>query len=390
MKLTCQKDKFSLPEDVSYLNCAYFSPLLKQVEKIGHEAISKKRLPYQIGIEDFFQPGENLKKNFARLVEVADQRRIALIPGVSYGIANVVENISIKDDENIVVVAEQFPSNIYSWIKKAKENGSKIKTIAPAKNYPERGKSWNERIVDAIDERTKVVAIPIVHWTDGTLFDLKSIRQKCDKTDSLLIIDGSQSIGALPFSVEEIKPDALICAGYKWLLGPYSLGLGYYGEKFDDGKPIEECWINKRNSEDFQSLANYQDSYKAYAARYNVSESSNFILVPMLSAAIEQLLEWTPGAIQEYCQDISEHAISELKDLGCEIEHASYRAHHLLGIRLGSDFDMGKAKKSMLENNIYVSFRGNAIRVAPHVYNTKHDFHKLIHCIKRAKKGATH
>lgn len=54
MKLTCQINKFGLPEEVSYLNCAYFSPLLNHIEKIGHEAVSKKKLPYQIGIENFF------------------------------------------------------------------------------------------------------------------------------------------------------------------------------------------------------------------------------------------------------------------------------------------------------------------------------------------------
>ena len=68
----------------------------------------------------------------------------------------------------------------------------------------------------------RVVAIGHVHWSDGTLFDLKKIRERLDEVGGLLIIDGTQSVGALPFSVKEFKPDALICGGYKWLLGPYS------------------------------------------------------------------------------------------------------------------------------------------------------------------------
>jgi len=74
----------------------------------------------------------------------------------------------------------------------------------------------------------------------------------------LLIIDGIQSIGTLPFSVKEIQPDALICAGYKWLLGPYSIGLAYYSDTFANGFPIEENWINRKNSEDFGGLVNYE------------------------------------------------------------------------------------------------------------------------------------
>ena len=91
-------------------------------------------------------------------------------------------------------------------------------------------------------------------------------------------------VGALPFSVKEIKSDAVICAGYKWLLGPYSLGLAFYNEKFDDGSPIEEDWVNRFESENFQNLVNYQDWYKPKAGKYNVSESSNFIPVPNVVA----------------------------------------------------------------------------------------------------------
>ncbi len=384
--LTCQKDKFSLPEDVSYLNCAYFSPLLNHVEEIGFHAISRKRRPYEITIDDFFKPVEKLKKVFSELINNHEYQRISLIPGVSYGVANIAKNISLGPEDNIVIVSEQFPSNVYSWVQRAKETEATIKIISPSEEAEERGKAWNENILNAIDEQTRLVAIANVHWADGTLFYLKSIRKKCDAHGTLLVIDGSQSVGALPISVSELNPDALICAGYKWLLGPYSLGLAYFGEKFDNGQPIEECWINREASEDFQNLVNYQESYKPFAGRYNVSESSNFILVPMLSAAIEQLLEWSPRSIQEYCYHISSDALVELKAMGCLIEEKAYRASHLFGIRLTSGFDLMKLKKTMTERKVYVSFRGNAIRVAPHLYNTKNDFDKLVECIKSAKK----
>ena len=380
--LSCQKNKFSLPDNVSYLNCAYFSPLLNHIEKIGHNAISKKRMPYEISINDFFNPVEKLKKVFAILIEVNDFERIALMPGVAYGIANVAKNIQFQSNENIVVLAEQFPSNIYSWLETAIKSGVEIKTVNPGTDNLNRGKSWNENILSAINDNTRLVTLANVHWTDGTLFDLKAIRQKCDAHDALLVIDGSQSVGALPFSVKDIRPDALICAGYKWLLGPYSLGLSYFGEKFDHGSPIEEGWINRLGSENFQNLVNYQDEYKPKASRYNMSESSNFILLPMLSAAIEQILEWKPSSIQSYCKSISEEVIKELIDIGCKIEDEDYRANHLFGIRLGKNFNQEKIKKSLAENKVYVSFRGNAIRVAPHVYNTKGDFEKLLCCIK--------
>lgn len=378
--MKCQKYKFNLPDHVSYLNCAYISPLLKSVEKIGHEAVSIKNRPYDITTEDFFAPVEELKKNFAKLIDVDEYERISLIPGVSYGMANVAKNITINRGENIVVASEQFPSNIYPWQQKIKESGGELIIVPPAPSS--RGKSWNESLLNAIDEKTEVVALSHVHWTDGTLFDLNMIRDRCDEVNAYLVIDGSQSIGALPFSVRDIRPDALVCAGYKWLMGPYSLGLAYFNERFDNGEPIEPCWINKEGSEDFRSLANYTDEYKPMAMRYNVSESSNFILVPMLNAAIKQLLEWSQENIQQYCEHISGSSLKELKEIGCLFEEKKYRANHLFGIRLNENINLEKIKKSMANNHVYVSFRGSAIRVAPHLYNTKEDFEKLVSCIK--------
>ena len=105
------------------------------------------------------------------------------------------------------------------------------------------------------------------------------------------MVDGTQSIGAMPFDVARIQPDAVVCAGYKWLLGPYSLGLAYYGPRFDDGMPLEESWVNRANSRDFSSLVQYDDRYMTGPLRYDMGQRSNFILVPMLQAAIEAEVE---------------------------------------------------------------------------------------------------
>ena len=75
-----QKDKFKIPEDISYLNTAYMSPLLKSVEKIGIEAVSKKCLPYEITGNDFFEPVNKLKKLFAELIQAPSSESIAIIP----------------------------------------------------------------------------------------------------------------------------------------------------------------------------------------------------------------------------------------------------------------------------------------------------------------------
>lgn len=378
-----QKKLFKIPENVSYLNCATMSPLLKSVEAIGHKSVSEKCTPFTITSNNFFTNTNKLKRTFSELVAIEDPQNIAIIPSVSYGIANVANNIKLEKDDEIIVVGDQFPSNMYSWIRIAEKQQAKINLIKAPNTFKNRGKTWNENILNAITNKTKVVTIGNIHWSDGTLFNLKEIRKKTKLHNALLIIDGTQSIGVIPFSVKDLQPDALICGAYKWLLGPYSIGLAYYSDELcKNAIPIEENWINRKNSEDFTNLVNYQNEYQPKAGRFNVGEMSNFMLTPMLIESISQLINWKPESIQEYTQEISKNAIQELQDLGCFIEDEQYRAKHLFGIYLPEHIDLEKLKNQFTKHNIYVSFRGSAIRVSSHLYNTKEDFNKLVTCFK--------
>lgn len=378
--ITCKRSKFTLPPRVTYLNCAYMSPLLKNVEKAGIRSLRNKRNPAKISPQDFFTESEQLRQEFAKLLNVSNAKRIVIIPSVSYGMATVARNLKIGPGEKIIVAAEQFPSNYYPWQRLCEETGAAIKTIEPPTDLSSRGRIWNERILDAIDIDTKAVAIGNVHWADGTLFWLDAIRKRTREVGALLIIDGTQSVGAMPFDVGKIQPDALVCAGYKWLLGPYSIGLAYYGEYFDEGKPIEESWMNRLNSEDFTQLVNYQAPYQEGSLRYEMGEHSNFILVPMLITAIQQLNRWGAGNVQMYCKSITRDVIASLEEKGYWIENEKYRCDHLFGIRL-LDKDQQKVQAALRKNDIHVSFRGNAIRVAPNVYNNKNDMNKLVNAL---------
>ena len=375
--LSLQRTKFTLPSDSVYLNCAYMSPLLKSVEKAGLEGMKKKRNPFAISGDDFFKETNELRAEFSKLINAKDSNRIAVIPSVSYGMANVVNNLKVDRGENIIVASEQFPSNYYPWQKLCAEKSLELKSISPPPDFEKRGKNWNERILNVIDKKTKLVTLGHVHWADGTLFQLAAIRKRTSEVGALLVIDGTQSVGALPFDVQTIRPDALICAGYKWLMGPYSIGLAYYGEYFDNGKPVEENWINRLHSENFAGLVNYQENYQPGSLRYEVGEHSNFILVPMLLAALKQINLWKPANIQRYCSTITASAIEELRKSNFWIEDDSARGKHLFGIRLPERIDREKLKKRLHKNQISISFRGEAIRVAPHVYNKASELQKL-------------
>ncbi len=380
--LSCQKDKFTLNPDDTYLNCAYMAPMMKSVEVAGIKGLRLKQAPQRIGHHEFFDEVEALRKEYARLIHTAEPSRIVVIPSVSYGMAVVARNLHIGKGENIIVAGEQFPSNVYCWQKLAVQKQAQLKTIQAPEVEEDRGKLWNERIMDAIDKRTRLVAIAHVHWSDGTRFDLKAIRQRTREVGALLVIDGTQSVGALPFDVSDIQPDALICAAYKWLMGPYAISLAYFGSHFDEGEPLEEGWMSRYGSEDFSKLINYQERYQPGALRYEVGERSNFILVPMLLQALKEINKWGVQNIQHYCQKLIEPIINPLLEDGFQIEGPTFRGHHLFGVRLPKGIAMEKLQRELQEAHVLVSVRGNSVRVAPHLYNEPEDMQKLLTCFQ--------
>lgn len=374
--LLCQKDAFSLPADSCYLNGAYMSPNLKRVEEAGLASVRRKSNPTSISAEDFFKPVQEVKSLFAELVSAESFERIAVMPSVSYGMATAAANAGLSQGDEIIMIEEQFPSNYYCWKHHADRVGATIKIIK-APESQSRAEDWNALLLEAINSKTRVLTLPIVHWSDGVKFDIKSMTQKAHDNEALVCIDGTQSIGALAFSLADVPVDCLACAAYKWLLGPYSLGCTYFGPAFDDGTPIEFSWMNRFNSQDFTGLVNYQDQYKSMAHRYDMGQSSNFVNMPMLKESLSQLLEWTPTRIQEYCQYISEAALASLSS-SYDIEKPEWRASHLFGIRPADPNRLDSIKSALVKNSFSVSYRGSSIRISPNVYNAKADIEKLV------------
>lgn len=375
--MDCQEHLFSLHDDHHYLNCAFMSPLLNEVVKAGEKGLYQKQEPWNIEPRHFFKDSNKLRSLFTDLVNVPDANHIALLPSVSYGLSTIAKNLPRETSRKIIVVGEQFPSNVYPWMRFCEETDSELEIINAPDEFKNRGEKWNEKILNAINRDTLMVAIGNVHWTDGTLFDLDAIGKKAREVGSYLVIDGTQSVGALPFDVQKIRPDALICAGYKWLMGPYSIALGYFGARLLDGLPLEEGWLDREGSENFASLVNYTDKYQPGAVRYDMGERSNFILVPMMIKAIEQLLEWEPANIQAYCKELTQELIDELPELGYRLENPDWRSHHLFGIRLPEHIQPEKLQQELSQKNIHISVRGSAIRIAPNVYNDEGDITAL-------------
>ncbi len=382
--LTCQRSEFSLPADLHYLNCARMGPLPRRVEEAGIAGLRRKANPDELTSELFFTESDALRRSFARLIGASEWQRVALHPSVSYGIATAARNLPVDPHQNVVVLHEQFPSNLYAWRRRCAERGAELRTVSPPETTRRRGALWNEALLGAIDRSTAVVAIPHCHWSDGTRFDLPAVGRRAREVGAALVVDGTQSLGSLPFSIAEVAPDLLVCAGYKHLLGPYSCALAYFGPRFDSGVPLEENWVTRRGSEDFARLVDYQDEYQPGAIRYDAGERSNWINNPMMACALELIDDWTVEGIREYCRALTGDLAARVRELGYWIEDDAYRTGHLFGLRPPPGIESAAVRRALAERQVAVSVRGSAIRVSVHVYNDAGDLDALVAALRHA------
>lgn len=375
-----QRHLFDLPDDVAYLNCAYMSPLMTAVADAVAAGARRKLRPWEIGGEDFFADSERARAAFARLIGAA-AGDIAIVPSASYGIAVAARNLPVQAGQRILVLKEQFPSNVYGWRELARARGAEVVTI-------ERGQDddWTRVILDAIDERTAVAALAQNHWTDGSLIDLERVGARLRDVGGALVLDLTQSLGAMPFSVEKVQPDFMVAACYKWLLGPYSIGFLYAAPKWHGGAPIEEGWITRKDSENFAGLVDYEDGYQPGARRYDMGERANFALMPGAIAALEKLLAWTPEAIAETLGRRTGDIARRAAELGLTAPPDNARAPHFLGLRFPGAPPEDLVGR-LAARKVHVSQRGSSMRVTPHLYNNDDDTARLLEALADIIQG---
>jgi selenocysteine lyase/cysteine desulfurase len=366
-----QRHLFDIPEEVAYFDCAKMSPLLKLAAAAGEAGLMRKARPWEIKAEHFFDESDRVRALFARLIGAAADD-VAIIPSVSFGLATVLQNVPVAAGQTIVILADDFPSTVYSagWL--AKQAEARLVVV----ERPANG-AWTAPLLEAIDGTTALVCAPNVHWVCGGLIDLEAVARRCRAVGAQLVLDTTQSTGALPIDVGVIDPDYLVAASYKWLLGPYSLGFLYAAPRHQQGRPLEQGWIARAGARDFQSLMNYDEALEPNARRFDMGERSNFALLPVAGAAIEQLLDWGVANVAETLGAVTASIAEGAAEKGIGSLPAYARAPHYLSVRFEGGLPEG-IEERLAGADVHVSVRGDRLRITPHLYNNEADVERLL------------
>lgn len=394
-ELQCQKHLFSLPPGVIYLNCASRSPMLRSVEEIGHQAVSLKKHPWRIsdnGIPD------KVRAQFAELIGVK-AAEVALTPSTSYAISQVAHNIlklgRIEAGDVVIILQNQMSSNVYAWQRLCRESSAKLVAI--------RGddSGWDEALERCIrqessaGQRVAVCAVPHFLWTDGSgPVDFARLRKVLDELSptkrSCLVVDATQSLGVVPIAVKSAGIDWLACSVHKWLFGPYGMSLVYAAEEWSSNpmtEPIVQDEHNRLGADGdiclpFEmSPVGYSEDFQDGAKKFDAGGRLNPILLPMVSRALQQVLDWTPERISSRLTQLTQRCVAGAQRLGLVTPRS--HAPHLVGLspppEVQTPSEWADAACSYLkERSIHISSRAGCLRVAPHVYNNEADIDALL------------
>ena len=271
----------------------------------------------------------------------------------------------------MIVLEDQFPSNAYCWRELAKDRAANLITVARPDDW-----DWTSAVLKEIDNETDIVSLPPNHWMEGSRLDLVSIGKRCREKGAAFVIDATQKAGAMALDISQLQPDFLFCSAYKWLLCPYTLAFLYAAPERQQGRPLEQHRHNHGPDEAPDGHLEYAKNFTDGARRFDMGERNNFINLPMAVAALTQLNAWGPAAIQETLTTVTDYVADQAAARGWRAPEKNMRVGHYISITPPKP--LADDTIAILENeNIYLSRRGQGLRIAPHLFNDRQDIERL-------------
>jgi len=364
------------PAGRCFINAAYMSPKPRASLEAMRRTVERLASP-DFSAEEFFEPGERVRELLARVVG-GEASRYSLTGSASFGMATLAWNLRLRAEElvgsrrRIVGIDGQFPSNVHSW-RRLEPWGFQLELVPG-------GAGVGERLLDAIDARTALVAVAPLSWTDGRRIELQRILGAAAERGALTLLDVTQSAGVDPPLAPDLPIDLVIGAGYKWVLGDY--GTGYMRltpELQEKLEPLEASWKNFEGAQDFNRLTDYPEAWAGPAARFDHGESSAFVRLGGWEAALRVLLELDEGEVGRHASafarelrgalDLERFEMSDTEDEG--------QAAHLFRVAPRNPARFQEGSRALQAAGVSVSCRDGGWRLSPHVYNDARDVERF-------------
>ena len=362
-------------EDATYFNVAGQGPMPKTALQAVQNALEWKKYPHRMPDHAYFEAPNQVRQSIAKLIG-GKKEEIALTTGASTGAAAVAYGLEWRPGDEILVADGEFPLQYSTWTPMEEREGVKVCVAAQR----ERWMSADDFIA-ALTPRTKLVSASLVRFDDGSLLDAAKLSAACHAQDTLLLLDASQSCGAIPLDVASVGADFIVASGYKWLLSPYGTGFFWIrGELISKMRPGPFYWQAVEGSNHFGSLVFPRPKAEVGAKRWDSAETASYFNLAGMNASLEFVLQIGPETIARHNHKLIDLLYSRLPKDRC-VPTSPLRAAERgpYGCFAARTAEKTKELYARLRaENVIVSLREGHLRVSPHLYNTERDIDRLI------------
>ncbi|MCG8307846.1 MAG: aminotransferase class V-fold PLP-dependent enzyme [Cytophagales bacterium] len=310
--------------------------------------------------EAFYLEGiPKIRKTISRFID-ASVDEIALVPNFSYGLNAVLPSIARL--RSVLLYREDYPSltipfelndfEIY-WIEN--KDGFFI--------------DLNELKQTVSQHKIDIIAISHIQYLTGFTIDIEELASFCNLNDVLLIVDGTQSLGAMDYSFNKSGVHIFIASNYKWMNSGFGTGI----------MCIDKSTLNKFTPKigGYNSLKYLDQSWKYISSIHSYEPGHhNMAGLVMLEDAIEFKLRLGLGNIADYNRHLLNIVTDKLNEINVGTSGSSADNDHRSNI-IGIPGDKSLATY-LQDNNVVVKWRNGIIRVGIHFYNTESDIMRLV------------
>ncbi len=367
------RDEFPNTDHFIYLDHAGVSPVSLRVKEAVSRFLQNATGETPLDYSSWGIKIEEARANCAKLIG-SELEEVAFVKNTSHGISIVASGLEWKEGDNLLVFEKEFSSNIYPWLNLEK-SGVEVRFI-PLRDE----RILFEDIESLIDSRTRLITMSSVQSVNGFRIDLSKLGDLCKSKGILFFVDAIQSLGAVSIDVNECGADFLAADGHKWLLAPEGIGIFYCrGELASQINPNLIGWKSVVDEFNFES---FDFKLKENALRFEEG-SFNTIGIYALGAAVELLLEVGVDNIEQSIHELGDLIIKESEKRGFLLRTPKDKMERGGIISFSGNFDPKEVAEKLLEMKIVVNYRGGALRVAPHFYNTQEEILKLFEALDK-------
>ena len=339
---------------------------------------------------------ESARTKFARLIN-ADRVEVAITKSVGDGINMISTAMPWKPGENIVVSSLEHPSNLYPWAHTCRLKNVELRVVPGEDGICDIG-----RIIESIDEQTKLVSLSTVTYAPGLRNDIASLSKACRNKGIFLLVDAAQSIGILHTDVESLGVDAIATSSQKGMLALYGTGFLYCRKEW--AERLTPAFVG-RFSIDLgkEHEAAFHDSDYSLmpgALRFEVG-NYNYIGGIAVDSALNLLLKLGTEAIEAHAVGLAARLTNGLIDLGLPVvgsgRNPAERRTHIVCVGTfmpnANDRAEGDAMDSLAAflraQRIGFSIRRGLLRFSLHIYNNRDDVDRVLELVRQWQKQSS-